>query len=158
MPTNEKTITNSYMVADALSKYASDISKSSDFNQKLASVLIYSCLAEFYVDDFIRILINSLETNTATHSVTFNPSSLKNNPNTNLESALKKLRFLKYPKKKEIEKEMEIIKQARNEVFHGLVVAGIKQIRLDIYIYNIRDHVPVLRRLLVHSLVEQLSK
>jgi hypothetical protein len=150
----KKVIVDSFATANIFFRYASDLGKSSLSKEKLASALIFACLAEFYCEEFIKTLISYIEDKNLNRKVKFISKTLNNNTNTNLESALKKLRVLDYPDKKKIEDAIEVIKDARNKVFHNLVRAAEKNIRTDVQISIIVDHVPYLNGLIVKSLLE----
>lgn len=157
MPTKKQIVASASKIADYYSAYALELSNGSTIKEKLASVLIYAALAEYAVDIFINSLAGNMNKNSSNHKVKFSSNVISSNGNTNLESALHKLRNFEYPKKKEIEEKIKLIKDSRNKVFHDLFNASEKEIILDIKIVIIQDHVPLLRRMLVDSLLKQLS-
>lgn len=147
-------INDSFDMSNFLSSYADQLKESTDPDKQIASSMIYAGLAEFFCDIFIQYLSKSVEN--SRKKVLFKAKKFYNGKNTNLESALRKLEFFDYPNKTEIEEEIKLIKDSRNDLFHNLVRAREKNISLRLKIVLIQDHVPNLRNLISKSLLNQI--
>lgn len=135
-------------VADKHSDYALTLRKGKTIGEQLASAFIYAALAEYTTDVFIKNLADNINKNSSQCKVKFSSNVVSHNGNTNLESALHKLRYFEYPNKIRIEEKIKFIMDARNKLFHDMFRASEKNIILMDKIKIIQDNVPQLKKML----------
>lgn len=154
---NAKGIVDVPVIADNLATYAKKLKDSGELHKQLASTLIYAELAEYYCTILIEWLEKNLKRSIQVSSVVnLSWQKSKNITKANLGSQLKKLEIYTYPLKQEFEDTVDIIKEARNAVFHNLVTAHVKGINIKTKMVVIQDQTELLRRILTKILIKLL--